>query len=202
MKIGIMGGTFDPVHNGHLMLGKTAYKQFQLDEVWFMPNGQPPHKEQRSIKSDAATRTEMVSLAIEDVPGFRLEEYEVTKEGTCFSYETMEHFSICRPEDSFYFIIGADSLFSIETWAYPGRLLSTCTVLAACRDDIDTEEEMLVQIKYLRKKYNADIELLKAPLMHISSHNLREMICNGKSISGLIPKKVEEYIVKEGLYGS
>ena len=114
----------------------------------------------------------------------------------------MEHFSFCRPEDSFYFIIGADSLFSIETWAYPGRLLSTCTVLAACRDDIDTKEEMLVQIKYLRKKYNADIELLKAPLMHISSHNLREMIRDGKSISGLIPKKVEEYIVKEGLYGS
>lgn len=131
MKIGIMGGTFDPVHNGHLMLGKTAYKQFQLDEVWFMPNGRPPHKEQRSIQSDAATRTEMVSLAIEGVPGFRLEEYEVTKDGTCFSYETMEHFSFCRPEDSFYFIIGADSLFSIETWAYPGRLLSTCTVLAA-----------------------------------------------------------------------
>lgn len=202
MKIGIMGGTFDPVHNGHLMLGKTAYKQFQLDEVWFMPNGRPPHKEQTSIKSDAATRTEMVSLAIEGVPGFRLEEYEAAKDDISFSYETMEHFSLCCPEDSFYFIIGADSLFSIETWACPNRLLSTCTVLAACRDDIDTKEEMLTQIQHLRKKYNAKIELLKAPLMHISSRELRQMIREGKCISGLIPKKVEEYIVKEGLYES
>lgn len=202
MKIGIMGGTFDPIHNGHLMLGKTAYEQFQLDEIWFMPNGRPPHKRQDSIESDAATRTEMVKLAIEGIPGFRIEEYEVKRDAVSFSYETMEHFSFCRREDSFYFIIGADSLFSMETWAYPGRLLSTCTILAACRDDIDTREEMLTQIQYLHKKYNASIELLKAPMMHISSHELRQMIREGRKISGLIPKRVEEYIEKEGLYGA
>ena len=191
MKIGIMGGTFDPIHNGHLMLGKTAYKQFHLDEVWFMPNGRPPHKEWASIKSDAAARTEMVKLAIAGIRGFRLE-----------AYETMEHFFSCRREDSFYFIIGADSLFSIETWVYPERLFATCTILAACRDDIDTKEEMLTQIQYLCKKYHAKIELLKAPLVPISSRELRRMIREGKSISGLIPQKVEEYIVKEGLYES
>lgn len=201
-KIGIMGGTFDPIHNGHMMLGKTAYKQFKLDEVWFMPNGNPPHKKQESIKSDAIHRMDMVDIAIADINEFKLQKYEVIKENVSYSWETMKHFKELYPENEFYFIIGADSLFTIETWVHPERLFPNCIILAAYRDDIDTDEEMYTQINYLHKKYNADIRLLRSTLMNISSSELRQMIMEGKSISGLIPENVKNYIVKEGLYGA
>lgn len=201
-KIGIMGGTFDPIHNGHMMLGKTAYEQFGLDEVWFMPNGNPPHKKQESIESDAVHRMEMVTIAIEDIDEFKIQNYEVIKENVSCSWETMKQFKELYPQDEFYFIIGADSLFAIETWVHPERLFPNCIILAAYRDDIDTEEEMYTQINYLCKKYNADIRLLRSPLMNISSSELRQMIAEGKSIAGLVPEKVKNYIVKEGLYGA
>lgn len=201
MKIGIMGGTFDPIHNGHLMLGKTAYDQFKLDEIWFMPNGNPPHKKQESIESDAEHRLKMTALAIEDIRNFKLQDYEVKRVNVSCSWETMKHFKEQYPDDEFYFIIGADSLFSIETWVHPDRLFPNCVILAAYRDDIDTAEEMNTQIAYIGKKYNADIRLLRSPLMQVSSSKLRQMIEEGKNITGLVPPKVESYIIKEGLYG-
>lgn len=201
MKIGIMGGTFDPIHNGHLMLGKTAYDQFKLDEIWFMPNGNPPHKKQESIESDAKHRLKMTALAIEDIRNFKLQDYEVKRVNVSCSWETMKHFKEQYPDDEFYFIIGADSLFSIETWVHPDRLFPNCVILAAYRDDIDTAEEMNTQIAYIGKKYNADIRLLRSPLMQVSSSELRQMIEEGKNITGLVPPKVESYIIKEGLYG-
>lgn len=202
MKIGIMGGTFDPIHNGHLMLGEAAYRQFELDEVWFMPNGRPPHKSMNSIGSDANNRLRMTALAIEGKEHFRLEAYEAQKETVSCSYETLEYLKKKYPSDTFYFIIGADSLFAIESWVHPERIFPVCTILAAYRDEINTSEAMKRQITYLREKYNACIELLKTPLMPVSSHELRENIRKNVSITGLVPEKVEEYIVKEGLYGS
>lgn len=202
MKIGIMGGTFDPIHNGHLALGHAAYEQFGLDEVWFMPNGNPPHKEQSSIKTDADVRSHMVEIAIKDIKGFRLETYEVKREGICCSYETMEYFKVHYPENEFYFIIGADSLFAIETWVHPELLFPNCIFLAAFRGEIDTVEEMDQQIRYLKEKYHARIKLLNAPMVHISSSELRERLMAGKSVSGWIPEAVEAYIEGNRLYGS
>ena len=202
MKIGIMGGTFDPIHNGHLMIAKTAYSQYHLDEIWFMPNGNPPHKEKSNIGSDVEKRVEMVRLAIEGYSDFQIELYEALKKSTSYSYETMEHFVKLYPEHEFFFIIGADSLFSIEKWVHPERLLATCTILAAYRDEIDTREEMYTQINYLKKKYNARIELIISPLVKISSSEIRAYCIEKKDISGLVPEKVKEYIRKEGLYES
>lgn len=202
MKIGIMGGTFDPIHNGHLMLGETAYHQYQLDKVWFMPNGNPPHKKQSNIGIDALTRMEMVKLAIQDKEYFVLQDYEVMKESVSPTYETLAHFKEKYPDDTFYYIIGADSLFSIERWIHPELIFPNCIILAACRDEIDTSEEMNAKIDYLNKKYNAQIKFLTSPLVDISSSELREKIRNGKSIQGDVPQSVEEFIAKEGLYES
>ena len=202
MKIGLMGGTFDPIHNGHLMIAKTAYSQYHLDEIWFMPNGNPPHKEKSNIGSDVEKRVEMVRLAIEGYRDFQIELYEALKKTISYSYETMEHFVKLYPEHEFFFIIGADSLFSIEKWVHPERLLATCTILAAYRDEIDTREEMYTQINYLKKKYNARIELIISPLVKISSSEIRAYCIEKKDISGLVPEKVKEYIRKEGLYES
>ena len=141
MKIGIMGGTFDPIHNGHLMLGHAAYETFSLDQIWFMPNGNPPHKKSETIKSTAEDRMKMTSLAIAPFPEFVLQPYEALREEVSCSYQTMEYFKEMYPEDEFYFIIGADSLMAIETWVHPERIFPTCTILATYRDEIKTKEE-------------------------------------------------------------
>lgn len=202
MKIGIMGGTFNPIHNGHLMLGEYSYRSFGLDQVWFMPNGNPPHKAGISASYSADIRARMTELAIQEIPYFRLEDYEVRRQEPSYSYQTLEHFKEVYPEDSFYFIIGADSLFDINKWMKPERILKICTILAAFRGDKNNSEIMNRQIELLKERYGADIDirLLISPLMDVSSHELREMVSEGKSISGLVPETVEQYIKEHGLY--
>lgn len=200
MRIGIMGGTFDPIHNGHLALGKAALTQYFLDQVWFMPNGNPPHKDK--IAASIAARCKMTELAVKDIKEFRLELYEADQKTVSYTYKTLEHFHETRKSDKFYFIVGADSLFMIESWVKPERIFSACTLLAACRDEVSTPEKMHVQIEYLKKNYGAEIRILKAPLMPVSSHELREWIRSGKDFSDYIPDGAAEYIKKEGLYGA
>ena len=200
MKIGIMGGTFDPVHNGHLMLGHAAYKAFSLDQIWFMPNGNPPHKKSETIKSTAEDRMKMSSLAIAPFPEFVLQPYEALRAEVSCSYQTMEHFSKIYPDDEFYFIIGADSLMAIETWIHPERIFPTCTILATYRNEVKTKEEMNRQIQYLSEKYHAKIRLLETPLMPVSSHELRASLQSGDSVSEYMPAAVCSYIKQHHLY--
>ncbi len=200
MKIGIMGGTFDPIHKGHLMLGEYAYKQYGLDKIWFMPNGTPPHKDNSKIGSKAEDRMNMVRLAIAENEAFELQPYEILNQDINYSYKTMEHFTQIYPKDEFYFIIGADSLFAIERWVKPERLLKTCVVLAAYRDDKSTLE-MQEQIAYLNQKYQADIRLLNTPNVDISSSAIRDRLQDKKSVLELLPESVYRYIVDHCLYG-
>ena len=200
MKIGIMGGTFDPIHNGHLMLGHAAYETFYLDQIWFMPNGNPPHKKSETIKSTAEDRMKMTSLAIAPFPEFVLQPYEALRAEVSCSYQTMEHFSKIYPDDEFYFIIGADSLMAIETWIHPERIFPTCTILATYRNEVKTKEEMNRQIQYLSEKYHAKIRLLETPLMPVSSHELRASLQSGDSVSEYMPAAVCSYIKQHHLY--
>lgn len=199
MKIGIMGGTFDPIHKGHLMLGEYAKNLFLLDEIWFMPNGNPPHKSNENIESQTKHRVEMVKRAIEDRDGFGLQLYEVNRKEINCSYMTMEHFKNTYPEHEFYFIIGADSLFSLERWVHPERLLKTCVMLAAYRNGKNSLE-MEEQIRYLNEKYEADIRLLSTPDVDISSSEIRRRIKTGESIAELVPESVCAYIQSEQLF--
>lgn len=201
MKIGIMGGTFDPIHNGHLMLGRYAKELFTLDEVWYMPNGNPPHKMNEDIESQTKHRVEMVRKAIENEPSFVLQLYEVNRKEVNYSYLTMEHFQAVYPEHEFYFIIGADSLFELEKWAHTERLLKTCVILAAYRDG-KKKNEMDEQIQYLNEKYEADIRLLNTPDVDISSSDIRDMLRDGKPVDEMIPEAVYRYIQEHDLYQS
>jgi len=200
MKIGIMGGTFDPIHNGHLMIAEYAYRQFALDEVWFLPNGNPPHKDNPDIAKETKARVEMTALAIADIPYFKLNTYESERTEKSYSYQTIQHLKESCPEHEFYFIIGADSLMQIETWVRPEEIIRNVIILAAYRDDMDTPEEMYQQIDYLNRKYGGDIRLLKTPLLDVSSHEIREAIQKGKIESLLIPNKVLTYIKDKHLY--
>ncbi len=200
MKIGIMGGTFDPIHNAHLMLAEYAYRKYRLDEVWFMPNGNPPHKQNQRCRTDAGSRAEMVRLAIAGREGFRLEEYEIRRKEISYSYETLEHFRAVFPGHHFYFIIGADSLFSIESWVHPERLLKTCTILAACRAEVNRHDIMEEKIRELNRKYKADIRLLITPVSGTASQIIRQKCRNGSSIAEEVPEAVEAYIISHHLY--
>lgn len=199
MKIGIMGGTFDPIHNGHLMLGEYARDLFALDEIWFMPNGNPPHKVNEKIESQTKHRVEMVRMAIKDKVGFKLQLYEIKRKDVNYSYLTMEHFRETYPGCEFYFIIGADSLFALESWVHPERFVKTCVILAAYRDDKNMDE-MMTQISYLNQKYGADIRLLNTPYVDVSSTEIRYRLKNGLPVLHMIPESVYEYIQRYHLF--
>ena len=120
-RIGILGGTFDPIHNGHLRLGKRAYEEFELESIWFMPSGVPPHKKDHRI-TEGKMRRDMVKLAIADTPCFLYSDFELKRKGDTYTAQTLTLLHRERPEDEFYFIIGADSLYEIEHWYHPELL--------------------------------------------------------------------------------
>lgn len=198
MKIGIMGGTFDPIHIGHLLLGEFAFEEFKLDEVWFLPNGNPPHKDTEEMDTLLTHRIEMVKAAINGSPHFKLSLHEANA-GVSYTYRTMLEFHEQYPGNEFYFILGADSLFSIEEWKYFKEIFPTCTILAAMRDDKDVAD-MQKQIAYLKETYEADIELLRAPLLEISSTTIRERAAKGLTVHYFVPDAVAEYIKEHHLY--
>ena len=141
----------------------------------------------------------MVKLATDDVPYFHLNLYEATAKKHSYTYSTMKALREMYPEHEFFFILGADSLFSIEQWKNFREIFPSCTILAAMRDDKDTES-MQIQIRYLNDKYGADIRLLQAPLVEISSTTIRRRAEKGLSIRYMVPDVVSEYIQSNALY--
>ena len=197
-KVGIMGGTFDPIHYGHLMLAQNALDTFSLDEILFVPSGTPWLKESTKVLSKNK-RVSMTGMAIEDNPDFALSTIEIDREGNSYSYETVEELKKEQPETDFYFIMGADSLLEIERWKHPDRLMADCILLVAVRDDCD-KEGLEKQIAYLKDKYQADIRILPANRMDISSTKIRQMIQEGKSVRYMLPDQVIRFIQKNHLY--
>ena len=131
-KIGIMGGTFNPIHNAHLMMAEAAYEQYGLDEVWFMPSKIPPHKDSREIVSEEH-RSRMIQFAIDDYKHFLLSDMELKREGVTYTCETLQQCLNEFPEDHFYFILGGDSLCDFEKWCHPEKIARMCTILSVSR---------------------------------------------------------------------
>lgn len=196
MKIGIMGGTFYPIHNGHLMLAEHAFRQFCLDKIWFMPNKMPPHKSDREISLMTEHRVEMIRRAIADHPEYELQLYEIEHTTVSYSYKTLEHFQTAYPDDEFYFIIGADSLFMFDTWVHPERIAATCVILAAFRDGA-SRERMKEQIASLNQRYNGDFRLLDTPYLDVSSTEIRR--CE-RGVRDKIPESVWSYMKEHRLF--
>ena len=196
-KIGILGGTLDPIHNGHLIMAEYAKKQLNLDKVIFMPTGNPPHKNINNI-TDSKIRSSMVKIAIENIDYLEYSDFEIQRQGIIYTSDTLELFIKENPEAEIYFIMGADSLLAIETWHEPAKLFRLCKVIVGDRDN--SNDLVFRQILYLKNKYNASIFYLNMPLVDISSTYIKECIRNKKSIQHMVPKKVEEYILKNKLY--
>lgn len=197
-KIGILGGTFDPFHKGHFMLAKTAYEQFDLDEVWIMPNGNPPHKRETE-QTDFKIRCEMVQLAIEDFSYMKLCTVEGSEECYHYTYQTLGRFQEQYPEVDFYFIIGADSLKDFPTWREPGKIAAACTLLVASRDEAGILE-LKSQAVEIEKIYGGSVLIMNSPKVDAASSEIREMVSEGKDISPYVDSKICDYIQKQKLY--
>ena len=198
-KIGLMGGTFNPIHIGHLLLAETAYEQFELDKVFIMPAKCPYHKKNSKMIDDEQ-RIEMIKCAIEHNEHFELSLIEFQREGNTYTVDTLRQLKETYPMTEFYFIMGADSLYQFAQWKEPEEILKRAVLLAASRDNIPSSS-LSSQIDYLIDKFGSgDIRLLQSPNMEISSHDIRNRIKEGRSIRYLIPENVREYIEKYQLY--
>lgn len=198
-NIGIMGGTFDPIHNGHLMLGEQAYREYHLDEVWFMPSGQPPHKKNHHVTAPDQ-RLAMTAAAVEGRPGLICSDFEIRRNGNTYTAQTLRLLRKEYPQHTYYFIVGADSLYEIEKWYEPDQVLTQAVLLAAKREYEAKNRSMELQIEYLNHKYQADIRMLHCREMNVSSAELREKVSKGESIAEYVPKKVMAYIHAHSLY--
>ena len=191
-KIGILGGTFNPIHNGHLSLAKEAYEQHNLDKVWIMVSPNPPHKAGTTIV-DVSHRNNMVKNAIEPFEYLEFSDYEQRREGFIYTAETLTLLKKDYPENEYFFIIGGDSLENIEKWYHPEIVLANCILLAAGRDDL-FNEALVNRINELNAKYNADIRMVKMTPMDVSSTEIRAGDFDD------VPESVRRYIEENHLY--
>ncbi len=197
-KVGIMGGTFNPIHNGHLLIAENAYEQLGLDEVRFIPTGRSPHKQGQHIL-DSAERVHMVELAVADNPAFLVDDREVRSDRLSYSYLTLEQMHAEHPEHKLYFIMGGDSLRDFKTWYQPQRICQCATLVAAIRDACDLEH-LQMYADELRELYGADVYLLHTPNLSVTSSELRKRAATGKSIRYQVPDAVRDYILEKQLY--
>ncbi len=197
-RVGIMGGTFNPIHLGHLIVAENAYEELKLDEVLFIPSGTSYMKDTKEVL-DPKIRISLVSEAIDDNPHFAMSTIEVDRGGNSYSYETIEALREANPDTEYFFLIGADSLFLMEEWKHPERIFAQVTIAAAIRSGY-SHDELDVQIKALEEKYQAKIVKLPCRSVDISSSQIRERVKEGKSIRYMVRYKTEQVIRKNGLY--
>ena len=197
-RVGIMGGTFNPIHLGHLILAEHAYEQLELDEVLFVPSGNPYMKEYADVL-DAKTRIDLVGEAIEDNSHFALSRIEVDRGGNSYSYETIAALKEANPDTEYFFMVGADSLFMMDKWMCPEKIFNEVTIAVAIRGGY-TDEKLEAQINILEEKYNIKIVRLNSRRVDISSTQSRARVKEGKSIRYMVHYKTAEVIKKKRLY--
>lgn len=197
-KIGIMGGTFNPIHIAHLILAERAYEQFGLDEVVFFPSKRPAYKELDEV-IEGEYRQKMIELSIQDNPHFSINTMEFERNGNTYTADTLTTLKKEHPDWDCYFILGGDSLFQIEQWRQPDIIFKSAHILAAQRQEHDNDA-LLEKISELKEKYQADISVLYVPMMDISSKMIRSRLSKNQSVRYLIQGSVLEYIKEHGLY--
>lgn len=199
-KIGIMGGTFDPIHMGHLILGETAYEQLGLDKVFFLPAGNPPHKQNRIGRATDVQRVEMVRRAIAGNPHFELSLAEMHADGFTYTYRTLEKLQQEHPTTRLYFILGADSLFDFDKWKEPQRISNACTIVAAVRNHL-SPNKLEVRLAALHQQFGGSFIKLDTPNLDISSEFIRKRIHLGQTVRYYLPDTVLAYVKNQQIYG-
>ncbi|WP_373277916.1 nicotinate-nucleotide adenylyltransferase [Amphibacillus sediminis] len=186
MKIGLLGGTFDPPHIGHFVIAEEVYQQMELDEIWFIPSAEPPHKDRARVS--AADRVAMLSAVIREQPHFKLNTLELDRKGKSYTIDTIKSLQQDFPEVTFYFIIGADMVEYLPKWHQIDQLLDLVKFVGVKRPEYQLETPY-------------PIILLDIPGLDISSTMIRERLAQKRSVQYLVPKPVINVIRERGLYG-
>jgi nicotinate-nucleotide adenylyltransferase len=189
MKRGIFGGSFNPPHIGHLIIAESVREKLQLDEIIFVPAGQPPHKTSLPIL-DALHRLQLLQLAIAGNPHFRIDEIEIQRIGISYTVETLQYFAQKYSGDELYFLIGADSFLELHTWKSPLEICSLATVIVMNRGGVVMKEN----------EFSSLVKFVNVPNIEISSSEIRKRIALKKSVKYLVLSSVEEFIQKNKLY--
>ncbi|PKM70830.1 MAG: nicotinate (nicotinamide) nucleotide adenylyltransferase [Firmicutes bacterium HGW-Firmicutes-18] len=185
MKIGIFGGSFDPVHNGHIEIAKKAIEQIKLDFLSFVPAFLPPHKFRKL--TDAFHRKKMLQLAVKDFSKLKISDFEIKRKKKTYTYQTLKYFRKEYPSAELYFVIGSDSARDLKNWKNIKEITRVSKIVFAQR-------------KGYKVKIKKDFVKLEGIIAGISSTDIREKIKRGFSIKGLVPTVIEKYIKKNGLY--
>ncbi len=197
-KIGILGGTFDPVHIAHLMVASEAKRACGLNRVLLMPAGAPPHKEARALTA-AAHRLAMARLAVEGMEGFAVSDLELRTPGIDYTVDTLRLLRHEYPGAKLYFIVGGDSLMALDQWRSPEKLLKLAAFAAVYRPGLELAVLERKRCELLGR-FGGEITLVACPGMDISSTEVRRRAAAGQSIAGLVPPAVGAYIAAHGLY--
>lgn len=198
MKKAIFGGTFDPIHIGHIHIAYEALYNLNLDEVIFMPNGRPPHKRAR-IVTEEKIRYEMVSQAIEGEEKFSISDFEIKSDSLSYTYNTLMNFNHIEPDTQWYFLVGVDSLMTLRQWKNIDIILDNCTLAVFSRTGY-TMDDVLKMKMDLEQEYGKKIILLEMSLLDISSTEIKNKISEDKIVNYLLPQGVDKVINKYNLY--
>ncbi len=197
-RLGLMGGTFNPIHVGHLITAEAVWETFGLDEVLFIPSAHPPHKPEQEMIAPVH-RLRMTEIAIAGNPHFRISDIELRRQGPSYALDTVNALRGIYGDDAeLYFITGADAVNDLYTWYHARELLVSCHFIAATRQGSELDMETLQE--HFGELGRSHIHRLSTPALEISSTDIRERLIEGRSVRYIIPSEVEEYIRKEGLY--
>lgn len=199
LKFGVLGGTFNPIHYGHLLMAEQAREALKIGKIVFMPSGYPPHKDLKTVVS-ADDRMKMVEMAIHSNENFLASTIELDREGKSYTVDTLRELKAEYGQDTeLFFIIGADVLIDLPNWRSIREVVKLCKFAAMQRPGFK-KEEFNEQKRLLEEEYGAEIEVIDMPLIDISSTDIRNRLAEAKSIKYMLPENVIEYIEKEGLY--
>lgn len=196
-RVGLMGGSFDPIHLGHIAIAREARDALQLSHVLFLPSGRPPHK--AHLGASPAQRLEMTRLAVEPLLWAQASDVEVCRQGTIYTVDTLQILSSQHPEAAFYYIIGADTLLDLPNWRNTQKVCTLCRFICLHRPGV-ADEAIGTALENLRSRYGAQVHLVPASGPDISSTEIRRRVARGQSTEGLLPGAVRAYIDRENLY--
>ncbi|UZQ86738.1 nicotinate-nucleotide adenylyltransferase [Thermoclostridium stercorarium] len=196
--LGIFGGSFNPIHSGHLILAEFIREEFKLDRIIFIPTGNPPHKKVGDLER-AQYRYDMVKLAIEDNPFFDISDIELKREGFSYTSDTLKKMKEIYPDEELFFICGGDSIIQFPTWHEIGTIFELASIIVAERPNV-LKEKLENMINEFREKYGARILCSSAPHIGISASEIRKRLKQGLSVRYMVPRAVYEYIEKNNLY--
>jgi nicotinate-nucleotide adenylyltransferase len=200
MRIGIFGGTFDPVHLGHLIVAEQCREQGRLDQVLFVPAARPPHKQEREL-TPFHLRVEMLSLALAGQPAFRIDELEKDRPGPSFTADTLQEIKARNAEAELCLILGADSVHDLPHWYEPGRVVEMAELLVVPRSDwVMLSAGELRKALHLPAEAPLRLQPIHVPTIGVASRDLRRRAAEGRSLRYFVPRAVEAYIHDKHLY--